>query len=67
MATYRTVAITIPLVYWSLFFAGTLLHSSIGWSAEFVAGATVMAALTGLALSLLMAPPALPARLESSP
>ena len=67
VAAYRVVAIAIPLVYWSLFFAGTLFRSGIAWSAEFVGGATVMAALTGLALSLLMTPPALPARLASSP
>jgi hypothetical protein len=64
-AAYRTVAMLVPLCFWTLYFSASIFHSGIAWSAEFVGGAVAMASLTGLALSLLMAPPALPERLQA--
>lgn len=63
-ASFRAIAVLIPLVLWSLHFLERLLTGGIAWSIEFTTGVTVMAALSGLALSLLMAPPAIPARAD---
>ena len=63
IAAFRTVAMSLPLVLWTLHFVDGQLRWGLGWSLELTAGITVMAALSGLALSLLMAPPALPSRL----
>ena len=64
-AAYRAVATGVPLLLWSLYFIQGLLDGGLAWPLELTAGITVMAALSGLALSLLMAPPALPAHLDS--
>jgi hypothetical protein len=64
-AAYRAVAVGVPLLLWSLYFIQGLLDGGLAWPLELTSGITVMAALSGLALSLLMAPPALPAHLES--
>lgn len=60
---FRTIAVAAPLVLWTLRFLLLQVDSGVAWSLELTAGITVMAALSGLALSLLMAPPAVPARL----
>lgn len=60
-ASFRAIAVLIPLALWSAHFLQRQLSGGIAWSIEFTAGVTVMAALSGLALSLLMAPPPIPA------
>ncbi len=57
----RLFAAVVPLTLWSLFFLVSYLRRGIGWSAELWIGAIVMAGLSGLVLSLLAVPPALPA------
>jgi hypothetical protein len=60
VARFRAVAVLIPLGMWTIYFGTTLLGPGIAWSLELSAGITVMAALSGFALSLLMVPPAIP-------
>jgi hypothetical protein len=60
VARFRAVAVLIPLTLWTIYFGATLLGPGIAWSLELTAGITIMAALSGFALSLLMVPPALP-------
>jgi hypothetical protein len=62
---FYVVAAIAPFILWALFFSAGQLRFGLAWSIELTGGVTVMAALTGLALSLLMAPPALPAHLEA--
>lgn len=64
-AAFRAVAVLIPLALWSTHFLERQFSGGIAWSIEFSTGVTVMAALSGLALSMLMAPPAIPARAAS--
>ena len=59
-AAYRTFAAALPLLVWVPYFAVGGRASGVGASLELWAGACVMAALGGLALSTLMVPPALP-------
>jgi len=60
IARFRAVAVLIPLALWTTCFGATLLGPGIAWLLELSAGITVMAALSGFALSLLMVPPAIP-------
>ena len=60
IARFRAVAVLIPLALWTIYFGATLLGPGIAWSLELTAGITVMAALSGFVLSLLMIPPAIP-------
>ena len=60
---FYVVAAIAPFILWTLFFSAGQLRFGLAWSIELTGGVTVMAALTGLALSLLMAPPMLPAHL----
>lgn len=56
----RGVAAAMPVVLWLAFFALYQSSYGLGWSAELWAGSTVMSALAGAGLSLLVAPPAVP-------
>jgi hypothetical protein len=56
----RLFAFLTPLAFWTLFFAEEQLRWGIGWSPEFWSGAIVLAAFSGVGLSLLVAPPAVP-------
>ena len=56
----RALAVLIPLAFWGVHFLQRQLSGGIAWPLEFTAGVTVMAALSGLGLSLLMAPPTVP-------
>lgn len=61
----RVVGFAVPLVTWLVYFAVLALTSGVAWSVEFWAGITVMAALAGLGLAVLMTlepPPATPTR-----
>ncbi len=60
-AAFRSVAAAIPLLFWNLrFWTAILIGSPVRWQLELTAGITVMCALAGFALSLLIAPPAIP-------
>ena len=64
----RLVATVVPLVLWLAFFA--LYHlflRGVGWEAELWFGVTVMAALAGAGLSLLVVPPGQPAPARPAP
>ncbi len=65
VARFRAVAVLIPLTLWTIYFGASLLGAGIAWSVELTAGITVMAALSGFALSLLMVPPAIPTHAAS--
>lgn len=56
----RGVAAAVPAVLWLAFFGLFHLDQGLGWSPELWAGVTVMAALAGAGLSLLVAPPGVP-------
>ncbi len=58
----RVVAGAVPVVLWLAFFGLFQLAYGLGWSPELWAGVTLMAALAGAGLSLLVVPPAVPAR-----
>ena len=59
-AALRLFAALVPLAFWSLYFAEEQLRWGIGWQPELWGGAIVLAALSGLGLSLLAVPPAVP-------
>ena len=63
----RLWAVAVPLVLWGLFFTAVALGTGLGWPATLWGGAILLAALSGLALSLLAVPPALPAAVEVDP
>ncbi len=65
VAAYRALAVILPLAIWTLDFAVAQVRWGLGWSLELTAGITVMAALSGLALSYLMLPPALPTETQA--
>ena len=50
----------VPLTTWSVYFAAVARTAGIGWSAELWTGAIAWACLLGLALAVLMLPPAVP-------
>jgi hypothetical protein len=58
---YRLVATVTPMVLWACYFLVLELRDGIAWPAELWTGSIVFAGLSGLALSLLMAPPPRPA------
>lgn len=57
---YRGFGAAVPAVLWLAYFAVVGADFGIGWPVELWAGVTVMAALAGFALALLMTPPAVP-------
>jgi hypothetical protein len=57
----RLFAALVPLLFWSLYFFAGWLTRGIGWPPEIWTGAIVLTTLSGLGLSLLTVPPALPA------
>ena len=61
----RVVAAAVPTVLWLAYFGLLATFYSVGWSVELWAGITGMAALTGLGLTLLVAPPAVPPEAEA--
>jgi hypothetical protein len=58
---HRAIATGTPLVLWAAYFLAVQARWGIAWSAELWAGSILFAALGGLALSLLMVPPPVPA------
>ena len=58
VAAHRLVAVVTPLGLWSAYFLVLQLRDGIAWPAELWTGSIVFASLSGLALSLLMVPPA---------
>jgi hypothetical protein len=56
----RVVATAIPAAMWTIHFANIQLTEGIGWTAEFWTGTIAIASLGGLALSVLLVPPAVP-------
>lgn len=64
-ATHAFAALA-PLVFWGLYFLVTRLRGGEGWSPELWVGITVMAALSGVGLSVLMSPPTLPDSAQAS-
>ena len=59
--SFRTFAAAVPAVLWLAYFGVLALLSDVGWPVELWGGVTVMSALTGLGLALLMVPPSVPA------
>jgi hypothetical protein len=53
----RLVAAVFPVALWSSFFAALEIFSGLAWSPELWGGVIFLAGLSGLGLSLLMAPP----------
>ncbi|MBZ0298212.1 MAG: hypothetical protein K8J31_00640 [Anaerolineae bacterium] len=62
----RLVAFAVPFVYFLAYFAILLTTARIGWTIHLWLGVTVMAGITGLGLSYLVAPPALPEDAQST-
>jgi hypothetical protein len=58
LAPYRVLAMAVPAVLWTTYFALLDLQFGVMWVTELWAGTVVLAVLSGLALSLLMMPPA---------
>lgn len=56
----RAIGAAVPVVLWLTFFAGFAIVHGLGWQPELWAGVTFMAALTGVGLGLLVAPPVIP-------
>jgi len=56
----RVVGGVVPLVLWLAYFAVLAAFHSVGWSVELWSGITVMSALAGLGLAILMTLPAVP-------
>jgi len=54
---HRLVATISPLALWTSYFLVLQLRDGIAWPAELWTGSIIFASLSGLALSLLMAPP----------
>jgi len=57
----RVVGGVVPAVTWLAYFAVLAVFQTVGWSVEFWAGITVMSALAGLGLGVLMTLPPTPA------
>jgi hypothetical protein len=55
---YRVVAVAVPAVMWATYFLLLDLQFGVAWVTELWGGTIVLTALSGLALSLLMTPPA---------
>jgi hypothetical protein len=58
---FRAVAVLAPLLLWGAWMAGYALAYGIAWPPELWAGVLGMASLSGLGLSVLVLPPAVPA------
>ncbi len=63
---FRALATLLPLIIWGGHFLVRHLGGGIALELEFWTGTTVMAAFTGLVLSVLVVPPAIPTELEST-
>lgn len=59
-AAFRAVATAVPIALWALHFLATALLGRVAWPIEYWTGIILLAGLVGLALSLLIVPPALP-------
>jgi hypothetical protein len=57
---FRAVAVAAPLLLWGAWMAGYALAYGIAWPPELWAGVLGMACLSGLGLSVLVLPPAVP-------
>jgi hypothetical protein len=57
---FRLFATALPLALWILHFLVAALTGGVAWPPELWLGIIIMAALSGLTLSILMLPPALP-------
>jgi hypothetical protein len=57
---FRVLAVAMPLALWTTYFVAFEIAYGIGWGAEFWAGSIVLSGLTGLWLSLLIAPQRVP-------
>lgn len=53
----RIAGFVVPLVLWLAYFGVLAMFYSVGWSVEYWSGITVMSALGGLGLAVLMSPP----------
>ncbi len=60
----RFFAFSLPLLYFLLFFIILLTTSGVWWSIHMWLGVTFMAGITGLGLSYLVAPPAIPGEVK---
>jgi hypothetical protein len=58
VAAHRLVTVVAPLGLWGAYFQVLQLRDGVAWPAELGTGSVVFASLSGLALSLLMVPPA---------
>jgi hypothetical protein len=63
----RSIGVLVPLTMWASWFAVYDLVWALGWAPELWTGTIVLSALTGFGLSLLAAPPALPATRDQQP
>jgi hypothetical protein len=55
-ARFSLFAFSVPLVFYSLYFLTLQVGSGLGWSVHLVAGAVVLAGVTGLLVSFLIMP-----------
>ncbi|MEY4530413.1 MAG: hypothetical protein RLZZ156_1134 [Deinococcota bacterium] len=62
---FRALAMVLPLIIWGGHFLVRHLQEGIALELEFWTGTMVMAAFTGLVLSVLVAPPEIPKELEA--
>jgi hypothetical protein len=62
---YRILAMTLPIIIWGTHFLVRHLQEGIALELEFWTGVTVMAALSGLVLSVLAIPPVIPEHPEA--
>jgi hypothetical protein len=58
---FRAVAVVVPLLLWGAWLVAWALAYGVGWRPELWAGVVAMAMLSGLGLSVLVLPPAVPA------
>jgi hypothetical protein len=66
ISEWRALSLLLPLVFWGLHYLNTQLNrGGIGLERETWLGAIVMAALSGLVLGILVAPPKSPAMIEA--
>jgi hypothetical protein len=59
-AAFRVAAVLVPLLLWGAWMAVYALAYGIAWPPELWAGVLGMACLSGLGLSVLVLPPAMP-------
>ena len=64
---FRAVAVLAPLLLWGAWMAGYALAYGIAWPPELWAGVLGVASLSGLGLSVLVLPPAVPAGVWDAP